>query len=181
MTDIFSKITGIAGSIILLLGGLAMYIELPIIGQVTCMSCPTPGGILYIILAILSIIVIFAGMIRLLYVTGIIAGIVLLYDIYTATTVGQEVQALLLNVSSVPGWAAGAFSVAWVVIIGGVFLLLVSPLISKNVEKEEEVSPREASLNDTIADLNAIKKEYNSDDFLKNKFDSLLDELNGKK
>ena len=95
VTGLLRKLIGYIGVIALLSGGIAMYINLPVIGKCACLYCPTLSGYAYIILAVVSAILIYSSYTKLLYLTGGIAFLLIAYDVYAATTIGYAIQMIL--------------------------------------------------------------------------------------
>jgi len=191
-TGVIQKLIGYIGAIALLIGGIAMYGDLPIIGRVTCLYCPTPSGYLYIVLAILAGFLIYAEKIKFLYLTGGLAFLLLAYDAYSATTIGYAVQMLLSGglAPSMGGQMDPVMSqmmqntelsipIAWILIGLGALLMVMSPQIEAKKDEKTSINPREAHLQERIQELDKIVKMYKEGDISKQEFSHLKEEILG--
>lgn len=191
-TGVIQKLIGYIGAIALLIGGITMYVDLPIIGRVTCLYCPTPSGYLYIVLAILAGFLIYAEKIKFLYLTGGLAFLLLAYDAYSATTIGYAVQMLLSGglAPSMGGQMDPVMSqmmqntelsipIAWILIGLGALLMVMSPQIEAKKDEKTSINPREAHLQERIQELDKIVKMYKEGDISKQEFSHLKEEILG--
>ncbi|ABD40907.1 hypothetical protein Mhun_1159 [Methanospirillum hungatei JF-1] len=191
-TGVIQKLIGYIGAIALLIGGITMYVDLPIIGRVTCLYCPTPSGYLYIVLAIVAGFLIYAEKIKFLYLTGGLAFLLLAYDAYSATTIGYAVQMLLSGglAPSMGGQMDPVMSqmmqntelsipIAWILIGLGALLMVMSPQIEAKKDEKTSINPREAHLQERIQELDKIVKMYKEGDISKQEFSHLKEEILG--
>jgi hypothetical protein len=191
-TGVIQKLIGYIGAIALLIGGITMYVDLPIIGRVTCLYCPTPSGYLYIVLAIIAGFLIYAEKIKFLYLTGGLAFLLLAYDAYSATTIGYAVQMLLSGglAPSMGGQMDPVMSqmmqntelsipIAWILIGLGALLMVMSPQIEAKKDEKTSINPREAHLQERIQELDKIVKMYKDGDISKQEFSHLKEEILG--
>lgn len=191
-TGVIQKLIGYIGAIALLIGGITMYVDLPIIGRVTCLYCPTPSGYLYIVLAIVAGFLIYAEKIKFLYLTGGLAFLLLAYDAYSATTIGYAVQMLLSGglAPSMGGQMDPVMSqmmqntelsipIAWILIGLGALLMVMSPQIEAKKDEKTSINPREAHLQERIQELDKIVKMYKDGDISKQEFSHLKEEILG--
>lgn len=189
-TGVIQKLIGYIGAIALLIGGIAMYVELPIIGRVTCLYCPTPSGYLYIVLALVAGFLVYAEKIKFLYLTGGLAFLLLAYDAYSATTIGYAVQNLLTGglAPSMGGQMDPVltqmmqnirFSIptAWILISLGALLMVMTPQIEAKEGEKTPINPREANLQERIQELDKIVKMYKDGDISKEEFGHLKEEI----
>ncbi len=191
-TGVIQKLIGYIGAIALLIGGITMYVDLPIIGRVTCLYCPTPSGYLYVVLAIVAGFLIYAEKIKFLYLTGGLAFLLLAYDAYSATTIGYAVQMLLSGglAPSMGGQMDPVMSqmmqntelsipIAWILIGLGALLMVMSPQIEAKKDEKTSINPREAHLQERIQELDKIVKMYKDGDISKQEFSHLKEEILG--
>jgi len=191
-TGVIQKLIGYIGAIALLIGGITMYVDLPIIGRVTCLYCPTPSGYLYVVLAIVAGFLIYAEKIKFLYLTGGLAFLLLAYDAYSATTIGYAVQMLLSGglAPSMGGQMDPVMSqmmqntelsipIAWILIGLGALLMVMSPQIEAKKDEKTSINPREAHLQERIQELDKIVKMYKEGDISKQEFSHLKEEILG--
>ncbi|MCA1916778.1 hypothetical protein [Methanospirillum hungatei] len=191
-TGVIQNLIGYIGAIALLIGGIAMYVDLPIIGRVTCLYCPTPSGYLYIVLAIAAAILIYAEKINFLYLTGGLAFLLLAYDAYSATTIGYAVQMLLSGglAPSMGGQMDPVMSqmmqntelsipMGWIIIGLGALLMVMTPQIEAKGDEKTSINPREANLQERIQELDKIVKMYKDGDISKQEFSHLKEEILG--
>lgn len=189
-TGVIQKLIGYIGAIALLIGGIAMYVELPMIGRVTCLYCPTPSGYLYIVLALTAGFLIYAEKIKLLYLTGGLAFLLLAYDAYSATTIGYAVQ-MLLSGGLTPSMGGQmdpvmaqmmqnteiSIPIAWILIGLGALLMVMTPQIEAKEGEKTPINPREANLQERIQELDKIVKMYKDGDISKQEFSHLKEEI----
>ncbi|HOJ95926.1 MAG TPA: hypothetical protein PK024_03690 [Methanospirillum sp.] len=192
VTGVIQKLIGYIGAVALLIGGIAMYVELPVIGRVTCLYCPTSSGYLYIILAFVAGFLVYAEKIKFLYLTGGLAFILLAYDAYSATTIGYAVQNLLSGglAPSMGGQMDPVLTqmiqntelsipIAWIVIGLGALLLVLAPQIEGKEDTKAPSDPREAHLQERIQELDKIVNMYKDGDISKQEFSRLKEEILG--
>lgn len=191
-TVIMQKLCGYIGSVALIIGGLAMYVDFPIIGKVTCLYCPTLSGILYILLAIAAIFFIYKGKIKLLYLTGGLAFVLLAFDVYKATTIGYALQTLFSGGFS-PSTGGQmdpvmtqmiqntdlSIPVGWIIIVLGALLMILAPQIATKKEEKIPLNPREVNLKERMQELDKIINMYKDGDLSKQEFSQLKDEILG--
>ncbi len=191
VTGLIQKMSGYIGAVALLLGGVAMYVELPIIGRVSCLYCPTASGYLYIILALAAGFLVYLEKTKFLYLTGGLAFLLMAYDVYSATTIGYAMQ-MLLSGGLTPSMGGQmdpimaqmmqntelSIPVSWIVLGVGALLMILTPQLEKKEEKVQ-IDPREAHLQERIKELNAILKMYKDGDISKQEFHQLKEEILG--
>ncbi len=191
-TGVIQKLIGYIGAVALLIGGIAMYVELPVIGRVTCLYCPTASGYLYIILALAAGFLVYTQKIKFLYLTGGFAFLLLAYDAYSATTIGYAVRMLLSGgltpstggqmdpvMAQMMQNAELSIPVAGIVIGLGALLLILAPRIETKEDNKAPSDPREARLQERIRELDTIIQMYKDGDISKQEFSRLKEEILG--
>ena len=194
--EIIQKLIGWVGVVALILGGIAMYVAIPIIGKISCLYCPTPAGYLYILLAVLSGLIIWHGKIKYLYFTGGLAGILLAWDVYSSTTIGYALQ-MLISGGLAPSMGGQMDPVmtqmmqntdlniplGWIVLAMGALLLILSPQMENKSQQEvtTSASPKEQNLKERMQELDSIVKMYKEGNLSGNEFSKLKEEIIGGK
>jgi hypothetical protein len=190
VTGIIQKLAGYIGAIALLAGGIAMYVELPVIGRMTCLYCPTASGYLYILLALATAFLVYAEKIKFLYLTGGLAFLLLAYDVYSATTIGYSMQ-MFLSGGLTPSMGGQMDPVmahmiqntklsipnAWKIIGIGALLLILAPQIETKDEEKKPADPREDKLQERIRNLDQIVKMYRDGDISRQELSQLKKEI----
>ena len=190
VTGVIQKLAGYIGAIALLAGGIAMYVELPVIGRVTCLYCPTASGYLYILLALAAAFLVYAEKIKFLYLTGGFAFLLLAYDVYSATTIGYAMQ-MVLSGGLTPSMGGQmdpvmaqmiqntelSIPIAWIIIGIGALLMIMAPQIETKDEEKKPADPREEKLQKRIQELDKIVKMYKEGDLSKQEFSHLKEEI----
>ena len=190
VTGVIQKLAGYIGAIALLTGGIAMYVELPVIGRVTCLYCPTASGYLYILLALAAAFLVYAEKIKFLYLTGGFAFLLLAYDVYSATTIGYAMQ-MVLSGGLTPSMGGQMDPVmahmiqntklsipnAWKIIGIGALLLILAPQIETKDEEKKPADPREDKLQERIRNLDQIVKMYRDGDISRQELSQLKKEI----
>ena len=152
-TSISQKLTGYIGAFAILIGGVAMYLDLPYLGKLYCLNCPTGAGLIYLILAVGAFVFILTEKIRLLYIIGAGTLLVLLWDIYTSISMGNSPDAVL------SGMTASSLPVSWIILVVGIILMFITPSIGK--KKQVSIpDPKEEKIDERIQELNKIKMMY---------------------
>lgn len=189
-TGVIQKLIGYIGATALLIGGIAMYVELPIIGRVTCLYCPTVSGYLYIVLALAAGFLVYAEKIKLLYLTGGLAFLLMAYDVYSATTIGYAVQ-MLLSGGLTPSMGGQmdpimtqmmqntdlSIPIAWIITGIGALLMVMTPQIVAKEDEKTPLNPREANLQERMQELDKIVKMYKEGDLSKQEFSHLKEKI----
>ena len=189
-TGVIQKLIGYIGATALLIGGIAMYVELPIIGRVTCLYCPTVSGYLYIVLALAAGFLVYAEKIKFLYLTGGLAFLLMAYDVYSATTIGYAVQ-MLLSGGLTPSMGGQmdpimtqmmqntdlSIPIAWIITGIGALLMVMTPQIVAKEDEKTPINPREANLQERMQELDKIVKMYKEGDLSKQEFSHLKEEI----
>ena len=190
VTGIIQKLAGYIGAIALLTGGIAMYVELPVIGRVTCLYCPTASGYLYILLALATAFLVYAEKIKFLYLTGGFAFLLLAYDVYSATTIGYAMQ-MVLSGGLTPSMGGQmdpvmaqmiqntelSIPIAWIIIGIGALLMILAPQIETKDEEKKPADPREDKLQERIRNLDQIVKMYRDGDISRQELSQLKKEI----
>jgi len=190
VTGIIQKLAGYIGAIALLAGGIAMYVELPVIGRVTCLYCPTASGYLYILLALATAFLVYAEKIKFLYLTGGLAFLLLAYDVYSATTIGYAMQ-MVLSGGLTPSMGGQmdpvmaqmikntelSIPIAWIIIGIGALLMILAPQIETKDEEKKPADPREDKLQERIRNLDQIVKMYRDGDISRQELSQLKKEI----
>ncbi len=190
VTGIIQKLAGYIGAIALLAGGIAMYVELPVIGRVTCLYCPTASGYLYILLALAAAFLVYAEKIKFLYLTGGLAFLLLAYDVYSATTIGYAMQ-MVLSGGLTPSMGGQmdpvmaqmikntelSIPIAWIIIGIGALLMILAPQIETKDEEKKPADPREDKLQERIRNLDQIVKMYRDGDISRQELSQLKKEI----
>jgi len=190
VTGIIQKLAGYIGAIALLAGGIAMYVELPVIGRVTCLYCPTASGYLYILLALAAAFLVYAEKIKFLYLTGGLAFLLLAYDVYSATTIGYAMQ-MVLSGGLTPSMGGQmdpvmaqmiqntelSIPIAWIIIGIGALLMIMAPQIETKDEEKKPADPREDKLQERIRNLDQIVKMYRDGDISRQELSQLKKEI----
>lgn len=190
VTGIIQKLAGYIGAIALLAGGIAMYVELPVIGRVTCLYCPTASGYLYILLALAAAFLVYAEKIKFLYLTGGFAFLLLAYDVYSATTIGYAMQ-MVLSGGLTPSMGGQmdpvmaqmiqntelSIPIAWIIIGIGALLMILAPQIETKDEEKKPADPREDKLQERIRNLDQIVKMYRDGDISRQELSQLKKEI----
>ncbi len=190
LMEVLQSLAGYLGAAALFIGGIAMYVNLPVIGQVTCMYCPTPNGVFYIILAVVSAYIVWLRRIKLLYITGGIACLLVAWDLYSATSIGYLIQMIFGSglsptmggqmdpkITGMMQNAGFAIPTAWIVLAGGAFLLIFAPQFEKGGQAQPAPSPREQNLNERVQELDKIIRMYRDGDISKQEFSHLKEEI----
>ncbi|PWR73299.1 SHOCT domain-containing protein [Methanospirillum stamsii] len=192
VTGVMQKLIGYIGVVALLIGGIAMYVDLPVIGRVTCLYCPTPSGYFYIILALASAFLLYSGWTKLLYLTGGLAFVLMAYDGYSSTTMGYAVQ-MLLSGGLTPSMGGQmdpvmaqmmqntdlSIPVGWIVTALGALLLILVPKIEADTDEKAPANPREANLQERMKELDKIVAMYKDGDLSKQEFNRLKEDILG--
>jgi len=190
VTGIIQKLAGYIGAIALLAGGIAMYVELPVIGRMTCLYCPTASGYLYILLALATAFLVYAEKIKFLYLTGGLAFLLLAYDVYSATTIGYAMQ-MVLSGGLTPSMGGQmdpvmaqmikntelSIPIAWIIIGIGALLMILAPQIETKDEEKKPADPREDKLQERIRNLDQIVKMYRDGDISRQELSQLKKEI----
>ncbi|MDD1725005.1 MAG: hypothetical protein LUQ07_07735 [Methanospirillum sp.] len=195
MAGIIQKLVGYIGVVALLIGGVAMYLELPIIGRITCLYCPTQSGILYIILAIVAGFLIYKGLYKFLYLTGGLAFVFMAWDVYSATSIGYALS-MIMSGGLTPSMGGGQidpvmanmmqntqFSIptGWIVVGIGALLMIIVPQIEQKTKEQSTGSPREVNLRERMQELDKLVRMYKEGDLSKQEFARLKEEIIGQK
>jgi len=196
VADIIQKLVGWVGVVALILGGIAMYVTIPIIGKIACLYCPTSAGYLYILLAVLSGLIIWHGKVKYLYLTGGLACVLLAWDVYSSTTIGYALQ-MLMSGGLTPSMGGQMDPVmaqmmqntelniplGWIVLAMGALLLILSPQMEKKDQQQltTPASPREQNLKERMQELDGIVKMYKEGNLSGNEFSHLKEEIIGAK
>ena len=189
-TGVIQKLIGYIGATALLIGGIAMYVELPIIGRVTCLYCPTASGYIYVILAFVTGFLLYAEKIKLLYLTGGLAFLLMAYDVYSATTIGYAMQ-MFLSGGLTPSMGGQmdpvmaqmiqntklSIPIAWIIIGIGALLMILAPQIETKDEEKKPADPREEKLQERIRNLDQIVKMYRDGDISREELSQLKKEI----
>lgn len=195
MAGIIQKLVGYIGAVALLVGGVTMYLELPIIGRITCLYCPTPSGIAYMILAIIASFLIYHGWFKFLYLTGGLAFIFMAWDVYSATSIGYALS-MIMSGGLTPSMGGGeldpvmanmmqntqfSIPIAWIVIGVGALLMIIAPQVEQKKDQESTRSPREENLRERMQELDKLVKMYKEGDLSKQEFIRLKEEILGQR
>jgi hypothetical protein len=190
-----TTVAGYLGSLCLFIGGLATFFPMPLIGQITYLNGPTGTGFLYLLIAGLSAYITYAGRFFLLYVSGGLAAVAAGFDIFNGTRLGYVMQMALgggLSASNggtqdpiVSGMMQNAgFSIptAWIILAGGIFILLITPnLVQKktddNVGNQPAKSKRDQILETRMKELDNLILIYERGHISKEEFDRLKTEI----
>lgn len=192
VTGTIQKLIGYIGVLALFIGGLAMYVDFPVIGRITCLYCPTSSGYVYIILALISAFLVYSNRIKFLYLTGGLAFLLLAYDAYSATTLGYAVQ-MLISGGLTPSMGGQmdpvmakmmentnlSIPLGWIVLAAGALLLILAPQFVGKGEEKTPLDPREANLKERMQELDKIVKMYKEGDLSKQEFSHLKEEILG--
>jgi|GEM_PF-3706150 len=156
----FQKLIGYIGAFLLLIGGISILFDIPYIGKLSCLYCPTAAGLIYMILAAAAIFFIFADKIKLLYLTGLGSLILLIFDLISSTkfssTISNNISSNLSEYSVNYGFI---ISYTWIILILGIILMMLAPSINKENKKSVILNPREENYNERIIQYKKIKDE----------------------
>jgi hypothetical protein len=183
---------GYLGAGCLFIGGLSTFFPVPFIGQVPYLDGPTGSGFLYIICALLSMYLVYAGRFYLLYFTGGIAAFAVGYDIYAGTRLGYVMQkvfggSLTASMGSTPdpivaGMMQNAgFSIpnTWIILAVGIGLLMIVPNFARS--KTGDTLPvqqtRDQVLDNRLKEVNNLITIYERGHITKEEFNQLKKEI----
>lgn len=149
------QLTGLFGSLLLLIGVFLPVLSVPIIGSISLLNNGRSDGMIILGLAIASLVLIFMHKIKLLWVTGGISIALLSYDLYMVSSKISQTKAEFSE--KMQGNPFGGFAEAmlnsvqlqfgWVVLFLGCIILLVTPILANgglnlktSIKKEEPLS-----------------------------------------
>ncbi|HWQ66016.1 MAG TPA: hypothetical protein VN372_03995 [Methanospirillum sp.] len=184
-------ITGYLGAAGLFLGGLSTLIEFPIIGQIHYMNGQTGTGVLYIITALASGYLVYTRRYIFLYLTGGIAGVLVAYDILNGTRIGYIIGMALGGgltgsmggaqdpiVSEMMKSAGFSIPLAWMVLAGGIFLLLITPnMAEQKPSGQKQIPQKNDSLESRLKEIDNLILIYERGHITKEEFSELKKEI----
>ena len=194
--DIVARGAGYIGAVCLFIGGLSAIFPVPLVGQITFFNGPSGSGILYILLAALSMYLVYSGRLFLLYLTGGLAALTAGLDILNRTRLGYIVNMVLGG--GLSGGMGGAqdpivtgmmqnpslsIPTGWVLIGAGILILLITPSLKnqKSEEKSDKKDVDESILHKRLKELDNLIQMYERGHISKEEFHQLKNEIMNKK
>ncbi|MDD1730215.1 MAG: hypothetical protein LUQ50_14245 [Methanospirillum sp.] len=196
--QVVTQLAGYGGSLCLFIGGLSTFFSIPLIGQITYLNGPTGSGFLYLLVAGLSVYITYTSRFFLLYLSGGLAAVMMGFDILNGTRIGYVMQmALGGGLSASMGGGSGSqdpivsgmmqnagFTIptAWMILAGGIFILLITPSLAQKKQDEKPgnqpvKTTRDQILENRMRELDNLILIYERGHISKEEFDNLKKEI----
>lgn len=138
------QITGLIGSIILLIGVFTPIVSLPIVGSINYFNNGSGDGVIVLVLAIVSLVVIFLKKYRFLWITGLTSLGMMLFTFINFQTkmasVRSEMQAELANNPFAGLGELALQSVqlqwGWIILVIGASLIIVAAALKEDTDTQ---------------------------------------------